>query len=146
MLRAASVEDIPYIINILKGIKDESPRYKDMASDVVHVHDQLQFLIQYEYGIMLVDDEYRGVMLGCVSSPWFSPRLEGCEYMLAVAKEHRGGMLAARLIKAFVNQCGILGATRVHAGSTVGINDPLVRALYRRLGFKDFGAGLVKEL
>lgn len=146
MLRECSVEDIPYLIPILEQVHSESERYKDMVPEPDHVADQISFLIEYKLGIVLTDDKRRAVMLGCVSQPWYSSRLEGAEFILAVAKEHRGGLLAARMIKEFVSQCRKRGACRVHAGATLGINDALARQLYQRLGFAPFGAGLVKEL
>ena len=147
MLRACSVDDVPALLPLLEGVMLESDRYKNMTPEYDYVTEQIYFLI--EHGIALCveqDGEIAGVMLGVVSSPWYSSRLEAAEFILAVSKDKRGGWMAVRLIKEFQRLAKEKGAWRMHAGATLGINDWLVKALYRRLGFTDFGNGLAKEL
>ena len=102
MLRACSVDDVPALLPLLEGVMLESDRYKNMTPEYDYVTEQIYFLI--EHGIALCvekDGEIAGVMLGVVSSPWYSSRLEAAEFILAVSKDMRGGWMAVRLIKEF---------------------------------------------
>jgi len=152
MLRACSVDDIPYLLPLLEEITEERSRFDDVIPDPVHTTKYLTTLINHG-GIVITEDSVLGedgrftcVMMGAISQPWYSSRLEAAEFLLYITKARRGGLLAARLISEFVGECRDRGAVKIYAGSTLGINDDLATRLYSKLGFDPSGVCLVKEL
>lgn len=145
-VRTATAKDVNWMLDVLEHLWEESPIYKHYTKDRNYVWGALHAMLCRQDMIMLVDDAYKAFMIGCVSNQWYAPDIEAFEMLLAVDKQFRGGMTAVRLIKEFERECRERNATAIYVGSSLGIADETAKALYRKLGFSDYGAGLHKRL
>lgn len=139
---------VPLITDLLHDMRDESPTFGMYPADHSHVERNLLAMLQSPLSIMLTDDlaNPHCVMLGYIGQPWYAPVTEAYEMVLYIDEAFRGGMKAARLVKAFCTEARDKGAHCVLVGASAGISDERALGLYRALGFKPFGHGLRKEL
>ena len=145
MIRRMTALDIPAVLDLLRGLRLESPVFGHYPEDEEYATAQLTLMVQSPVHIMLIDDQQRGVMFGYTGSPWWSPYYEANEMLLAIFPEYRGGSVAARLIKEFERVAQERSVRSINVGSSLGINDDLARALYQRLGYEPVGHGLTKR-
>jgi GNAT superfamily N-acetyltransferase len=67
--------------------------------------------------------------------------------MVYILKEHRGGLLAKRLVDCFERWAAIKGATSIHFGANSGIGDNAPASkLYSRLGYAQVGLSFRKNI
>ncbi|MCY1708365.1 GNAT family N-acetyltransferase [Pannonibacter sp. SL95] len=135
MIRQATPQDIPAIIDLLYTLHSESPVYSEEPVDEFYVEANLLQMLESEGAVVLIDDEYRGFMIGAFAPNWFSRTVQAYEVILCIAPEHRGGILAARLIKEFERYAKSKGAVTVSAGASTGMSDERTINLYIRLGY-----------
>lgn len=146
MIRDMSLYDVNAVCELLVDLRNESPEYKFVNEDWDHVPPRLRDMICHPGFIGVIDDDYRGYMIGYVQDHWYSSRIDAFEQLLYVAKDHRGSMLAPRLIKAFEKKAKEKGAENVYAGATTGMNEERTIELYKRLGYRVTLPGVRKEL
>ena len=84
-----------------------------------------------------------GGMAGTVTQSWFGNDMVANDLALFIHPDHRGGMLAARLIKTFVKWARLAGAKQIRPGVISGCE--VAAKLYERLGFRKCGATFVME-
>ncbi len=145
MIRTVTAEDIPAIVDALETMRLESPTYKACPADPDWWSTTLTSMIQSTtFGV--IHDEYDGFMLGVASPTWYQRRVDAHEMILYVQPDRRGGMLAARLIRAFEQECRARNAHTLHVGVSSGMNEERTEALYLRLGYTWHGRSLTKVL
>jgi GNAT superfamily N-acetyltransferase len=133
------------IVAALQDLRLESPVYSRVANDPEWVTDNLTRLI--EAGAMLgVVSPDKGFMLGSITGTWFDATIQAYEQLLYVYPNHRGGIIAVRLIRAFENLARERGATCIHVGASTGMNDARTLELYAALGYQAQTASMKKEL
>lgn len=93
--------------------------------------------------VAVKDRQIVGGILGDVIEPWYSTNRMGCEYVLYVLPEHRGGRAALMLVQAWVKWCWAAGAKQIRPGVSTGCDAAGV--FYERLGFKKAGALYVMD-
>lgn len=146
MIRDISLYDVTAICDMLIQLRDESPVYRFVETDEDHVPEYLRCLITAPSFIGLIDEDYRGFMFGHVDCHWYSKRIDAFEQLLYVSPEHRGGSLAARLIRGFELSAKGRGATTLYAGATTGVADDRTIRLYQALGYRTTLPAVRKEL
>lgn len=146
MIRQMSLYDVVPVCEMLVDLKNSSPEYSFVVEDWDYVPNQLKNLLCNPKFIGVIDDDYRGFMIGAVDQYWYSSRKDAFEQTLLVNEEARGGMLALRLIKAFEKRAKELGAEYIHCGSTTGINEERTIQLYERMGYQRMTASVRKKL
>ncbi|QXP44069.1 acyl-CoA N-acyltransferase [Stappia phage SI01] len=146
MIRDMLPHDIDMVCELLIDMKNDSPTYRHVPDDWDYVSGNLQNMLQDPNTIALIDDGYRGFMLGGCHQQWYSAAREAYEYTLYVSIPWRGSTLAPRLIKAFEDRARSLGARRVFAGTTTGNNEDRTIALYERMGYMRLSPPLRKDL
>lgn len=83
---------------------------------------------------------YAGFFLGMVQTMWFSAKTRyGCDLSLYIVPEHRGGIHAVRLIRAFEKFCKERGCVEVTLSSSAEISTELAERLYTKLGYRKCG-------
>lgn len=136
MIRPATRADIPRIVEMAQRFYDASeypavfgPMAKESAAGLA--------ILTMDTGIMLVADE-GGDVVGMVSlfvEPFlFNPeRTIASELVWWIEPEHRGGLLAARMLRAVNAACDAIGA--VPRMATLAGSPPQARALLERTGY-----------
>lgn len=138
--------DLWLIIWAAKALGRESPVYSKVLPDDTRTKIILMQMFTNGNTFGFMSDDCKGVIFGCTSDAWYDPTLNAYEQMLYVDPGYRGGTMAGKLIRAFENGARERGAKNVFVGSSAGINDVGVSALYKRLGYVAGGASLHKEL
>lgn len=146
MIRQVCIDDIPTILDMLRFFRLECPSYAFTDEDADYVGHNLQTLLSADVMFGTIDEDARGCMLGVVSDTWYSKRREAHEQVLWVYPPYRGSMLAARLIKAFEQQCSLRDIEYVGVGVSSGLNEENTVRLYEKLGYRRSSYGLQKRL
>jgi L-amino acid N-acyltransferase YncA len=144
-LRLATVDDLPAIC-VLGRIMHEESTFAPMDYDVERVKQTIGDLMHKSQFVVVAEDkngEVIGGMAGMVTQSWFGSDMVANDLSLFIHPNHRGGMLAVRLIKAFVQWARLAGAKQIRPGVISG-NATAVR-LYEKLGFAKCGATFVME-
>jgi hypothetical protein len=149
MITKITEDDVSNVCDLLRILRLESPYFNRYPADEPWTVQNLTTLIRNSNMIMIKDSQnssMRGVMFGATYCPWFSPFYEANEMLLAVFPEYRGSPAAVCLIKAFEQESVKRACRAVNVGSSLGIGDKRVEALYKRLGYVKHGLGLTKRI
>lgn len=144
-LRMATIEDLPAICVLGRVMHDEST-FAPMDYDVNRVKETISDLMDKSQFVVVAEDtngEVIGGMAGMVTQSWFGNDMVANDLALFVHPDHRGGLLAVKLIKTFVHWAKLAGAKQIRPGVISG-NATAVR-LYEKLGFAKCGATFVME-
>ena len=137
--------DIPFIIQTLYELHEESPVYNKVIPDEEYVINNLSNMINNDLFVSVIEPN-KGYMFGAVQPNWYDPEYIGYEYILFVRKQFRGGTLAIKLVHAFEKAVKDKGVNKLIVGSSTGIKDARTEFMYERLGYIREGNTLVKEL
>lgn len=143
MIRAATPDDIEALVEIGRAMATESPQFSRMPYSPSKVRAMLVSLIGNPRGFVRVADDggqIVGVMLGACTEHWACDGLVAFDLALYVPTNRRGGIHAARLLRAFSDWSRELGAHIATAGISTGINPEQADRLYLGLGFKRLGS------
>lgn len=146
MIRAATLEDIPRMVELGRVMHGESPVFCRLRFDGAQLASTIASTIASPAGFAHVAEhggQVVGGMLAMVAPHYFSPDLVACDLALFMAPEHRGGMAGVRLISAYVGWAESMGAAVTQLGVMTGVNVDKTEALLHRLGWHR--AGLVME-
>ncbi|QWY83426.1 N-acetyltransferase protein [Rhizobium phage RHph_X3_9] len=146
MIRDMSLYDTLSVCEMLVDLRNESPEYAFVEEDWNYVPQQLNRMICDPDFIGIIDDDYRGFMIGSVQQHWYSSRRDAYEQLLWIGAPYRGTALAPRLIKAFEAKARSLGAVNLYAGASTGMNEERTIQLYERLGYTRLTAPVRKKL
>lgn len=140
-LRKATTDDIPEIVRMARLMVGESS-FAVMGVDSDRMATFLSPLITHGFVVVAEKDGgLVGAMLGDVVTPWYGQKRMGIEYAVYLQPEHRHGLIAARMIRGWVDWCKANRAVQCRAGVTTG-NDKLER-LYLAYGFERCGGNFV---
>jgi GNAT superfamily N-acetyltransferase len=95
--------------------------------------------------ILLVDDAYKGCLLGHITSYAFGPTRLAIEDYWYVKPEHRGSIVGFRLLDKFLAWAKINGADEAMIGIGTGINVANSSRMMERAGFRPVG-GMFKKV
>jgi GNAT superfamily N-acetyltransferase len=141
MIRPATEEDIPTIVDLGRQMHDESPSYRDISYDPERVARAMRQLINGTGVVFLYESggEIRGGLAGVIGEFWFSSERMASDLALFLHPDHRHGLIAVKLTLAFQSWAKQLGARRVQMGITTGVHTEDTGKLYRSLGMSDCG-------
>lgn len=144
VLRPATYADIDQLLVIGMAMHQESPRFSLLPFSVDKVVRLFVSLIDDQSSLLLVaerDGELIGGVAGTICEHWFSEGLIASEYGVFVLPEHRGGVVAVRLIRAYIEWAQGKGVRDefIQLGITTGVHPEETAELYRRIGLKQFG-------
>ena len=143
-----SFDDLWELCELGREMHAESPAYSGFEYSREKVTNLAAGLIEDPRGIALKateDGVMYGAMCGMVTEFFFSEDLYATDFMLYVSAEFRGGLTAARLVRAFERRAREAGALQVRPGITAGINPETSRSFYESLGYKLTGYSLTKD-
>lgn len=148
MIRPATIDDIPRIVELGAMLHAESDEYRDIGYDRGKVAETMAGLMQ-ESGVIFLyvsGGEIIGGLAGALTEFWFSREKIAGDYSLFVHPDHRHGMIAVKLVLAFHAWAKMLGARQVKMGVTTGIALDGTSNLYQSLGMRHCGNLFVKDL
>ena len=87
-----------------------------------------------------------GGFMGAVTYSFFGDDVIASDFALYIEPEHRGGMSAARLVKAFEDWAINLGAKEIYIGQSTGVEPERTVQFYERLGYEKVGYTTRKEV
>lgn len=144
-IRLATSDDLAEIARLGRLMHDEST-FAPMDYDVDRVKETIGDLIDKKQFVVVAEDnngDIVGGMAGMVTQSWFGSDMVANDLALFVAPDRRGGLLAARLIEAFVMWARLAGAKQIRPGVITG--NAVAERLYARLGFARCGSTFVME-
>lgn len=144
--RSATSDDLAAIARLGFAMHAESS-FRGMAYDVDCVKETLGDLIDRKQFVVVAEDsagEVVGGMAGMVTPSWFGTDTMACDLALYLAPEVRGGMVAYRLVKGFVDWARMAGAKQIRPGVITASAE--AEALYERMGFMRCGATYLMEV
>lgn len=147
MIRVATEEDLPRLLELGKMMHGESENYRGISYDEDKVRATLKELIDGAGVIFLYESmgKVYGGIAGALSEFWFSRERLASDLSLFVEPSHRNGLIAVKLSLAFLNWAKLVGARRVQLGITTGAATEKASSLYRSLGLEDSGQLFKKD-
>ena len=145
MIRAATHADLPALLELGARMHAESPRFSRIAFSAAKLHQTLSSVLASRHGFLWVAERggtLAGVMVACAFEHWCSEDLMATEMALFVEQEHRGTLIAAKLISQYLAWAEGLGAKIITAGVSTGVHVEKTTRLYEALGMKRFGTML----
>lgn len=145
MIRNATKEDIPTLVQLGIEMWHDSS-YSSLEFSSTKVSDFLTYML--DYGVVLVEDksgEVVGGIAGYISQPFFSNDSIATDLGLFISKEHRGGLAAVKLVKAFTEWALSQNVKQIRPAISVGGDVAGVTKLYERLGYQVAGAVFMLE-
>lgn len=146
MLRLATLDDIPRMIELGRAMHAESAAFSAMSFDADRLASTARVAVESPHGFAAVverDGVVIGGLLAMATPHYFSRDLVACDLALFIDSQRRGGMAAARLIGAYADWARSVGAAKTLLAIMAGINSDVLEALCLRLGGRR--AGLVME-
>jgi GNAT superfamily N-acetyltransferase len=142
-IRPAVPDDLPTLLELGRCMHAESPRFSALTFDATKVFELLTSAIDDDrYLLIVVDDGEGGLaggFLGYITPQWFSHDEVAADLALFVDPDRRGGIVAARLLKAYAEWAEARGAKQITAGISTGVMVEQTAQMYRRLGFNQYG-------
>ena len=143
MIRPATLIDVPRMVALAAAMHAES-RYADLPWDGDKLRRLIEQLIDIPDGLALVavqGGEVVGGFIGMVYEQFFSPAKVASDFGLYVSPDRRGGLHAARLLKAYVAWARSRGVPDrwIQAGVTTGVNVETSSKLFAACGFAPVG-------
>ena len=140
MIRPMTAQDIPVLIDMGAAMHKES-RYEKLDFDPEKLRSLgTNMLDQPDGWLCLVaerDSEIIGFCIGYVAPHFFGNNLTSGDLAIYVVPEHRGGMMGARLVKAYDAWCSEKGVKQPLLGVSAGITPDRTGQLYERLGYTE---------
>jgi|TARA_R100000479_G_C6303986_1_gene171394 GNAT superfamily N-acetyltransferase len=146
MIRAFKSSDKDILLGMAKRMHQESewsvlPFSDEQAGNIAHK------VMGGDYACFVAEDiQVVGMIVGFVAPHYFTQATIAADLLCYVTPEKRGGTYGFRLIKAFEQWAYEQGASMVTLGITTGINTERTARLYEKLGYKQSGLILRKEL
>lgn len=148
MIRSADKSDLDDLVEMGRAMHAES-NYAPLAFSELVYRRFLEAVLEHEQCCILIAERNQGVVgvyIGVVNNAFFSMDKIAQDVLLYVTPEHRGGMAAMWLIKAFEAWAMEQGAIQIRPGISVGGPIEVAARLYHAAGYQTAGYTFVKNL
>lgn len=145
MIRLADINDIPDLLAMGERMHAESPHFRKIQFSAEKLKATLENVLAADGGFLVVAEvrgAVVGVMMGLAMQHWCSHDYVTTELALYVEPEHRGSLLAPRLITAYLDWAARIGAKIITAGVSTEVNVEKTTRLYEAMGMRRFGVML----
>ena len=144
MIRAATLADVPALVDLGRAMHAESERFSRLQFDPERLAATLRLAIERHFAqVVDVDGKLIGGMVALLTPHWFSPDLTACDLALFMTPECRGTIAAARLLNAYAFWARGHGSKLTLFGVMSGVHVEQTVAMCERLGWRR--AGVVME-
>lgn len=140
MIRTAHAGDLPALIALGKSMHEES-RFRELRFNESKVAVFFENLINGGGCIFVAEKngEIIGGFAGYANAHYFSDDVVASDIALFILPEHRGGLTAFRLIKAFCAWAKFRGAAMTFIGTTTGVDPEKTAKLFELCDFAPAG-------
>lgn len=140
-LRKATLQDIDSLLSLAYAMHDESPRFRQYTFLPDRLKQNITMVIGMELGFAHVAEQ-DGMIVGAMvafAMPHFAcDILQACDMGIFIDDKHRGGTLAARLVRAYLKWAESVGAEPT-IGINTGVHPERTAQLLQTLGAKPSG-------
>ena len=140
MIRPMTAQDIPALLVLGAEMHKES-RYANLDFDPQKLWQLGETMLgNPDSWLALVverDGDITGFCCGYVAPHFFGNDLTSGDLAIYVVPDHRGGMMGARLVKAYDAWCSEKGVSEPLLGVSAGIKPDRIGQLYERLGYTE---------
>lgn len=146
MIRQASKEDIPRLLEIGESLHSQTS-FAVMSYNKDKAKAMLEALIDNDQFFMVAEvrGELVGAMAGYVSQPWYSDDFIAHDMTLYILPEHKGSILAVKLIEKFTQWALSRAVKQIRPGVETGCVGEAADKLYRLLGYQYVGGNYLLE-
>lgn len=146
MIRPATHADIEEIVALGRRMHAES-RFKSISFVPERLAATLSVLLDGVGCIFVAESEGQiiGGFAGLVTPYYFSNDLYATDLALFVEPNRRGGIVAASLLRTFVEWAKSKGVVNIEISISTGVHPEKTGELYERLGFVRQGANYIME-
>lgn len=141
MIRPATTADISDLVALGEAMHGES-QYARFTWNARKVCGLMDWLLANDDGLLLVaelEGRVVGGFLGMVADHWCLDTKLATDFALYVEPGRRGGIQAARLVKAYREWAQGRGAPEPELGITTGVNEAATARLFQSQGFRPAG-------
>lgn len=141
-LRDPKQADITRLMELAKQMHAESPRFSQLRFNEIKACQFILAMMHPEHFFFKVVERHGqivGGMAAMLTPQWFSDDLTASDIVLFIAPEHRGGMAAARLIKAYKEWAKQSGAVLISLGVSTGVMVEQTSQFMQAIGCKPYG-------
>ena len=135
MIREATLDDIPAIMEMGRSMAQESPRFARLEWSERKVAKLLRTMILAPAALVLVADEGGAFFLGIATEHWMSTDKVAADYAIYVSPERRGSALASAMIDRYKAWAIEQGAKVITLGISTGVHPERTAVLFERKGF-----------
>tara|TARA_B100000795_G_scaffold146636_1_gene109884 strand:+ start:5147 stop:5599 length:453 start_codon:yes stop_codon:yes gene_type:complete len=150
MIRMLEEHDIPTVLLKGRAMHEESPVFNPSKYDDKKVEDLLNQSLTDHYNICVLLAEEKGQIVGGIIAmaygEFYGPERTASDLVLFIDKDKRGGLTAARLIKAYESWAKLVDVSVVTLGVSTGINPERTSSLYKKLGYGDVSYSYRKRI
>jgi GNAT superfamily N-acetyltransferase len=142
MIRHATRDDLPALVELGRAMASESPRYRRLTYSGHKVGTLLGNMIDSPDGFVMLaalGGEIVGVMAAFVSEHWMSDDRMSSDFGLFILPEYRGGTSAMRMARAYIQWAQSRGAVDISLGISTDVNSDQTARFYRALGLVPAG-------
>lgn len=142
-IRTAVPPDVPQLVELGARMHAESPRWSRLSFNGEKLAAFLLWTLEQKNWCTLVaehEGRIRGVFVGMCCPHWCSDDLVAVDLALFINPEERGGITAARLLRAYMKWGEDMGCKMVQAGITTGVREQETARLYSALGMRPAGS------
>jgi GNAT superfamily N-acetyltransferase len=148
--RAATLNDLPALLQMGRAFFDESGFGAETSLDAESLEKTLRYLIESGEGAVFVA-ERTGAIVGCAGALRFPYYFNlACsaaqELFWWIAPEHRGSILGVRLLQALERWARDSGCATLTMISLPALEDSPAAALYRRMGYRPSEHNFIKRV
>lgn len=140
--RPATLDDVPEIVRVVtlmvEGTMFKPPTAQKVGRFISNAN-------SLQEGVW-VDGEMVAFMIGTVCETFLNDEVNAYEKGLFVMPAHRGGRIAARLVRNFEERARQAGASNVWLSQSIGQNQESTLRFFERLGYKCQGFTTCKKL
>lgn len=141
-IRAATIEDVPRLVELGQAMHSESPRFSRLTFDADKLAAFLGSAVNAPHVLVLVaerDGQIVGGFVGLAMEHWASRDLVATDLALFIDPGKRGGLMASRLLRAYLDWAELRGAKLIQCGITTGVEELATGRLYEALGLSRCG-------
>ena len=139
IIRKATIDDLPVIIEMAKSFHRESDARKYTLTDE-RIKELTTLIISTGLGILAVKDgEAIGMMGAMLQKNVFFDELMAGDYLIYVKPEYRGTEAAQLLVDYYIQWAKTYGARCIGIDIESGINDERAINFYNKMGFRVTG-------
>lgn len=146
-LRLAHPGDTETLISLGRRMHEES-WYRDFDYDDAKVREFIGLTLDNPAYLGLVlerEEQIVGFLWAAETEHFFGREKYACDIVFFIAPEHRGGMAAVRMVRAFEAWCRIRRVKEIHIGTSTGVATERTMKFYEKMGFHSPAQGFRKK-